>query len=436
MTHLLNRLAALGGIALALWLVATGQAVAAIAGITGPSFGLTARADTISTADGNSVLTWGYANGGGAMQYPGPTLIVNQGDTVSITLTNALAVPTSIVFPGQSGVSTSCPSAGTAGLMTCEAAPGGTVTYTFTASQPGTFLYHSGTQPSLQVEMGLVGALIVRPPAANQAYGHPGSAYDREYLLLLTEMDPKIHEQVGRGNLSPDMTNYFAVQWFINGRNGMDTLLDDNVATLPRQPYGSVLLAHPGEKVLARLISAGRDPHPFHFHGNNVTVIARDGRLLESTPGSGPDLAWSDFTVAAVPGATYDALFEWTGKNLGWDIYDTVAKNPHDCVDSSGPLGTPDGFDDTTREWCPDHDKPIPVTLPTLQDVTVGMHYSGSPYLGASGALPVGEGGYNPYSGYFYMWHSHTEKELTNNDIFPGGMMTMFVVVPNNYPLP
>ena len=23
------------------------------------------------------------------------------------------------------------------------------------------------------------------------------------------------------------------------------------------------------------------------------------------------------------------------------------------------------------------------------------------------------------------MWHSHTEKEMTNNDIFPGGMMTM-----------
>jgi len=200
------------------------------------------------------------------------------------------------------------------------------VTYTFTATQPGTYLYHSGTKPALQVEMGLVGALIVRPPVANQAYDHPDSAYDREYLLLLTEMDPKIHEQVARGNLSPDMTNYFAVQWFINGRNAMDSLLEDNVATLPRQPYGSMVLAHPGEKVLARLISAGRDLHPFHFHGNNVTVIARDGRLLESEPGvSGPDLAWSDFTIKAVPGQTVDAIFEWTGENLNWDIYGTPA---------------------------------------------------------------------------------------------------------------
>jgi len=435
MTQLLNRLAALGGIALALWLVATGQAVAAIAGITGPNFNLTARTGYISTADGNSVLAWGYANGA-TMQYPGPTLIVNQGETVTVTLTNSLAVPTSLVFPGQSGVSTNsnCGGAGTGtgvGLMTCEALPAGTVTYTFTATQPGTYLYHSGTKPALQVEMGLVGALIVRPPVANQAYDHPDSAYDREYLLLLTEMDPDIHNQVARGNLSPDMTNYFAVQWFINGRNAMDTMLDDNLPLMPHQPYGSMVLAHPGEKVLARLISAGRDLHPFHFHGNNVTVIARDGRLLESQPGvSGPDLSWSDFTITAVPGATYDALFQWTGKNLGWDIYGTAAINPHTCTDDGS------GFDALTKEWCDDHYKPIPVSLPNLQDVTVGMSYSGSPYLGATGALPPGQGGYNPYSGYFYMWHSHTEKELTNNDIFPGGMMTMFVVVPRAYPLP
>jgi len=28
------------------------------------------------------------------------------------------------------------------------------------------------------------------------------------------------------------------------------------------------------------------------------------------------------------------------------------------------------------------------------------------------------------------MWHSHTERELVNNDIYPGGMLTMMVIVP------
>jgi len=37
------------------------------------------------------------------------------------------------------------------------------VTYTFTASSPGTHSYYSGTQGDLQIEMGLYGAIIVIP---------------------------------------------------------------------------------------------------------------------------------------------------------------------------------------------------------------------------------------------------------------------------------
>src|SRR5205823_14598780 len=64
----------------------------------------------------------------------------------------------SILFPGFT-LTSACPAANQ-GLLTCEAAPGGTVTYTFTASSPGTRAYYSGTQGDLQVEMGLYGALI------------------------------------------------------------------------------------------------------------------------------------------------------------------------------------------------------------------------------------------------------------------------------------
>ena len=427
MTHFLNRIASMLGLALALWLAHAAPASAAIAGITGPVFNLTARADYISTADANSVLVWGYANGAGSMQYPGPTLIVTQGQTVTVNLSNTLPVRTSIVFPGQSGVTTS---GGSPGLQTAEAASGGTVSYTFTATQPGTYLYQSGTQPALQVEMGLVGALIVRPVAPKQAYGHAATAYDREYLFLLTEMDPNLHDQVALGNLNPDTSDYFPVQWYINGRNGMDTLYGDNLPWMPTQPYGALALAYPSEKVLVRLISAGRDAHPFHFHGNHITVVGRDGRLLESAPGAGPDLAWSDFTIKAIPGATYDGIFTWTGKGMDWDIYGTTALNPHTCAPDAN------GYDATTKEWCADHNKPFPVTLPNPLDVTTGMAYSGSPYLGSTGVLPPGSGEWNPFAGYFYMWHSHSEKELTNNNIFPGGMLTMFVVVPRSYALP
>jgi len=414
-----------------LWTV---QAGAAIDGISGPSFTLTAKADHISTPDSGSVLFWGYANGDGRAQYPGPTLIVNEGESVTVSLTNQLPHDqnVSIVFPGHVVEN----SGGAQGLLTGEAATGQTVTYTFTATHPGTYMYHSGTNPELQVEMGLLGALIVRPlgysAGSPRAYNHDDSAYDQEYLFLLSEMDPRIHQLVefqGPEALADTnyLSDYFPNYWFINGRCAPDTMLMPGVAWLPTQPYDCMPMIHPGEKMLMRVIGAGRDIHPFHHHGNHSRVIARNGRILQSTPVEGADLSYEVFTIQTIPGETVDALFTWTGRGLGWDIYGDPADPDyaHSCQDGDG-----DGFDDTTWEWCPDHGKPFPVILPPDQDLTFGGFWSGSPFLGQAGSLPPGEGGMNPTGGFVYMWHSHAEKEMTNCDIFPGGMMTMLIVVP------
>lgn len=431
MNILLHKLPRLLGMATSLLLLAAAEtAWAAIDGVSGPVFNLTAKADYISAADGASVYAWGYANGNGAMQYPGPTMIVNQGDTVTINLSNQLPVPVSVVLPGQQGVAAT---GGSAGLITQEApamAGGvpGTVSYTFTATHAGTYQYHSGTQPALQVEMGLLGALIVRPNAANSqklAYAHAATRFDHEYLFLLTEMDPLIHSQVeaqvaAGGAINADTSAYHPVLWFINGRNAPDTVLAANVPWLPTQPYNCLPRMHAGEKLLMRVVNAGRDLHPLHTHGNNFLMIARDGRMLESAPGAGPDLAASDYTLRAVPGQTYDAIFEWTGKNLGWDVYGHTS--------ATDPLAP--------NEYAPDHGKPIPVMLPNLQDLTFGAYYSGSPYLGSFGALPPGQTLVNGSGGYFHMWHSHNEREIVNNDIFPGGMMTMLIIEPAGVPIP
>jgi FtsP/CotA-like multicopper oxidase with cupredoxin domain len=166
------------------------QAQAAAPGITGPTFNLTAQPAYISQPDGQMVYSWGYGCNGtptayapatitgatcSTMQIPGPTLIVTEGQTVTVNLTNGLptaAGNTSILFPGFN-VTASCASGTTgsdaAGLLTCEAKPGGAVTYTFTAGSPGTRAYYSGTQADLQVEMGLYGAIIVLPNAVATA---------------------------------------------------------------------------------------------------------------------------------------------------------------------------------------------------------------------------------------------------------------------------
>jgi FtsP/CotA-like multicopper oxidase with cupredoxin domain len=244
------------------------------------------------------------------------------------------------------------------------------------------------------------------------AYDDPGAAFDREFLFLLSEMDPDIHRAVEFTDTAfVDTTDYFPMLWFINGRNAPDTMSEAFVPWLPTQPYNCMPMMHPGEKVLLRFIGGGRDLHPFHTHGNNMVQIARDGRLLESAPGAGPDLGVSDFTTTVTPGETIDALFTWSGSGLGWDLYGHTADDP------LMPGENPD-----------DHGLPFPVDLPQQQSLLLGEGYSGSPFLGQFGPLPPGHVSVNMNGGFFYMWHSHAEKEMVNDDIFPGGMMTMLII--------
>jgi len=236
------------------------------------TFNLTAKAGHIDTPDGNSIFMWSYANAdapdNGQFQLPGPVLCVNEGQTVTVNLTNTLGEASSIVFPGQEGVTAT---GGAAGPLTTEAgASGGTVSYSFTASEPGTYLYESGSDPAKQIEMGLYGALIVRPTlGANYAYD-ASTQFDpaREYLLLLSDIDPDLHHAVETGgtyDFNALHSRYFA----INGREFPDTIQDNGTALLPNQPYGALVRVQPNtatntQPVLIRMINAGALNHPFH----------------------------------------------------------------------------------------------------------------------------------------------------------------------------
>src|ERR1700688_925764 len=89
---------------LGLFLAASAQA--AVPGITAPTFNLTAQTGNLNQPDGNAVYSWGYGCNGTpagtapaalaavvpcpSMQVPGPTLIVHEGDSVTVNLLNGL----------------------------------------------------------------------------------------------------------------------------------------------------------------------------------------------------------------------------------------------------------------------------------------------------------------------------------------------------------
>jgi FtsP/CotA-like multicopper oxidase with cupredoxin domain len=492
-------------------LLLTPAAFAAAPGITGPTFNLTARPAYISQPDGQYVYSWGYGcastpsgfaprSGFGPasvgitnatcpnMQVPGPTLIVTQGDTVTVNLTNNLpnaAGNTSILFPGFNVTA----SGGIVGLLTREATPsGGTVSYTFTASTPGTRAYYSGTQGDLQMEMGLYGAIIVVPSTipgactsgihtsnesaqdhwgednfrlAAAAYNHVGACYDREYLFQFSEMDPRIHRQAEEqstractGCMTVATEPYVPAYFMVNGRS-MPDLMDPNYAPeYPHQPYNGNPHMHPGELTLLRIIGTGRWQHPFHEHGNHVRVLARDGNLIlsASDPNSlaGPLL----FTTTTTPGLAMDGIYYWTGKGLNWDPYGHNAASGSTLPCTADVNGYNTGAPTAINyfEWCQDHNKPLqatpigdvagggPATLPDPNIFATGPWYGGSPYLGPDATVravgntgtipPSGTVGNAPDSeaGFAFMWHSHNEREITTNNIFPGGMLMMMLV--------
>ena len=516
MNRMLPLLAAAG------WLLAA-AAQAAAPGISGNTINLTASPAYLTQPDGLSVYSWGYGCTGGAlasgqsfvpatsttafcttMQVPGPTLVVTEGQTVTVTLTNNLpasAGNTSILFPGFN-VSAS---GGVQGLLTSEAVPGSTVTYTFTASSPGTRAYYSGTQGDLQVEMGLYGAIIVLPNGApsngpcpthntaaglntagnalaaggesdfrlsptGAAYHVSQSCYDREYLFQFSEIDPNIHIQaltqatacaapgapVGC-HLNVATEPYHPVYFMINGRSMPDDMDPNYAAQYQHQPYNGNPHMHPGDLVLLRIIGQGRWQHPFHEHGNHVRILARDGNLITSnssaTELAGPLL----FTTTTTPGLAMDGIFYWTGRGLNWDAYGHHAGSSDalatlSCTPDANGYNTGNLTAVNYYEWCQDHNKPLqakpfgdvagggPTTLPDPNLFANGAWYGGSPYLGPNATQrATGPTGTTPPSGtiansptgeagFAFMWHSHNEREITTNNIFPGGMLMMMLV--------
>jgi FtsP/CotA-like multicopper oxidase with cupredoxin domain len=546
---------------------------AAAPGITGPSFNLTAQDAYLNQPDGEAVYSWGYGCNGAPsgfaptlpnqacplMQVPGPTLIVTEGQTVTITLLNGLpaaAGNTSLLFPGfqvcvgnligasatSAGTCNAVANNGTTGLLTQEAAPGATVTYSFYAGSPGTHPYYSGTQGDLQIEMGLYGALVVLPlnvPAncnagyhalngqaqsfwgesdfrlAHAAYDHPASCYDREYLFQWAEMDTRIHRQAqaqvlakagctaGANGCSLNVQTepYHPAYFLINGRS-MPDLMDPNFAgEYPHQPYNANPHIHPGELLLIRTIGQGRWQHPFHEHANHVRILARDGNLqltnnatqVAYSSGLSGDTAVTApglsgllmFNTDTTPGESFDGIFYFTGRGLNWDPYGhhapaagttagTPGSDPYGDASATLPC-TPDvnGYNSSVptainfMEWCQDHYKPVqvapfgdvagggPATLPDPNVFTNGPWYSGTPYLGPDANLRGGSpqcvqdaltGATTNYTnctnlnpanlqvnpanerGWAFMWHSHNEREITTNNVFPGGMLMMLLV--------
>jgi VCBS repeat-containing protein len=250
------------------YLVRQIMAVIAVAMLATPSFALEvemfAGSVNVTMPDGTEIPMWGFGSSAEAITVPGPMLEVEPGDTtLTIHLTNNLDVPVSLVIPGQIAALSptffsDAQDRTRVRSLTAETAAGATGTYTWTGLKPGTYIYHSGTHPALQVHMGLYGGVKI-DAAAGEAY--PGVAYQHEVILFYSEIDPDLHWVPTAAQPTTFKPSYF----LINGKPFED---DDDLAA------GMV-----GQNVLVRFLNAGLKSYVPTFLNTYIQAVAEDGNL-------------------------------------------------------------------------------------------------------------------------------------------------------------
>src|SRR5689334_19322649 len=194
------------------------------------------------------MIGWGY-NG----SVPGPTIEVNEGDRVRITLHNNLPEPTSIHWHG---IETPPAMDGVPFISQPMIEPGASFTYEFTLHQHGTFFYHS--HGAMQQMMGTIGLFIIHPQTPHTPH------CDKDFGLILQEF------ALLPNNPVPN-TLKMEFNWLtINGKAG---------------PATTPMIVRQGERVRLRMVNLGMDHHPMHMHGHQFYVTGTEG-------GRVPETAW------------------------------------------------------------------------------------------------------------------------------------------------
>ncbi len=250
---------------------------------------------------------------------PGPTLRWREGDTVTLRVTNRLAVPTSIHWHG---ILVPFQMDGVPGLSFKGIAPGETFIYRFKVQQSGTYWYHSHS--GFQEQTGMYGAIIIDPTRGNRIRA------DRDYVVQLsdwTDEDPmtvfsKLKKQSDYYNFNqPTVVDFFRDVSNLGLRAALDKrrmwnqmrmspvdLADISAYTYTflmngTTPAGNwTALFKPGEQVRLRFIGSGTQSFfDVRIPGLKMTVVHVDGQDVEP-------VTVDEFRIG--PGETYDVIVE------------------------------------------------------------------------------------------------------------------------------
>jgi len=275
----------------------------------------------ITQPDDVDVYFRGFSPDTASLTVPGAQMIVQEGDTVNVTINNTLGTNHSFVIDGlvDSGV----------------IAGGSSKTVSFVASSAGSYLYYDGLNAPYNRLVGLHGAFSVMPRGSSNELYAGSPTFVQQYNWVTNDIDPAWHDAI-RLNNTP--TGAFKPYYFtINGRSMRvpdhpdyaNPAIDSGYATDTRLE-GSI-----GDRTLVRILNAGHCMHSVHFHANHVEWLARNGQpradvwkkdtlLLPNNKGSldviypyeVPPDSWPQVSTGSFPMHFHDEMTQTAGGGL------------------------------------------------------------------------------------------------------------------------
>ncbi len=231
------------------------------------------------------------------LRAPSPSIRVEQGDKVIVTLENSHYFPHSIHFHGVDHPFQKANGEGNDGVPQTSnklIMPGNQFAYELQPRQPGTMVYHCHVQAHTHVMMGLIGLFIVeenRPNNWVQTFNIGGGQvrhsslavkqdYSKEFDLLYQDIDRELHDLVRYSNDSRVLAKAFNRDYNITERVPDYFIL--NGRSFPYTLRESLIVIEPDEKVKMRVFNAGEQQLALHTHGFKPTATHYDGVPLKS----------------------------------------------------------------------------------------------------------------------------------------------------------
>jgi FtsP/CotA-like multicopper oxidase with cupredoxin domain len=311
----------------------------------------------VTMADGRPLYSFGFTNLTGvdpahammegelAANFPAPTIALEEGDELYLSLTNVgmmirpdLFDPHTVHyhgFPEAASVFDGVPDASVSINM------GNTFTYYYRLVEPGTYMYHCHVEATEHMQMGMLGNLYVRPSQDHDAAlknlglsrpvakafagfvyndGDGTTGYDREFPIQIGGFDPDFHDASWAVQPLPfaEMRDRYPM---LNGRGYPDTVKPGPLPAPAEngnkisQRVTSLVEATAGERILLRISNLNVTAfHTLTALGLPMKVVGHGARQLRGAgQGPGENLHQDVTTVTLGGGESVDVLVDTGG---------------------------------------------------------------------------------------------------------------------------